>query len=175
MGLTIEESARLAGGHRWLELRLFQVVGGWVGSTSEADSKLMFDRHSQHHAWRAQQWWDRLPVLADVDRPALVVADAPALASATDTLARAESTTVRLAGLYRVLLPRLYGRYRNHLALASPVSDGSTIRTLDIVAGDVAKDWREGELLLQQLLADETSIRAAADVVAELEGLLLQR
>jgi hypothetical protein len=173
VGLTIDESARLVGAHRWFELRLFEVLGGWVGSTPEPEAKLMLDRHSQHHAWRAQQWWDRLPVLADVDRPALVVADAPALTAATEALAGAQGTTLRLAGLYRVLLPRLCGRYRQHRSLAAQVSDGSIIRTLDIVTGDVEADWREGELLLQQLLTDSNSVRAAADGVAELESLLL--
>jgi len=171
--LTIDESARLVGAHRWLELRLFEVLGGWVASTPEPVAKLILDRHSQHHAWRAQQWWDRLPVLADVDRQALVVVDAPGLSSLTEALARAEGTTLRLAGLYRVLLPRLCGRYRRHRSLTSQVSDGSTIRTLDIVTSDVEADWREGELLLQQLLTDRSSARAAADGVAEFEALLL--
>jgi hypothetical protein len=173
LAFNMEESARLVGGHRWLELRLFELTGGWVASTPEPGAKLLLDRHSQHHAWRAQQWWDRLPVLADVDRQILVAPDIPALSSATEALAGADGTILRLAGLYRVFLPRLSGRYRRHRSAANEVSDSSTTRTLEIVADDTEADWREGELLLQQLLTDPTSVRAAAETVAELESRLV--
>ena len=65
--MLLEDAARLAGSHRWIESRLFEILGGWVASTEEVHAKLLFDRHSQHHAWRAAQWWDRLPVSSGLD------------------------------------------------------------------------------------------------------------
>ena len=173
MTLNLDEAARLAGGHRWIESRLFEVLGGWVGSTPEPDAKLLLDRHSQHDAWRAAQWWDRLPVLADVDRDRLVAAPSPAVAGAYDALAKLEGTAVRLAGAYRFALPHLVAGYDRHLAAADEVSDGAALRTLRIVAADAAADWREGERVLQGLLLDDASVRAAAETVGALESLLL--
>jgi len=179
MPMTLGEAARLAGGHRWVEGRLFEILGGWVASTAEVDAKLLFDRHSQHHAWRADQWWDRLPLLADVDRDALVVAPSAAVADAVDALAEVAAArsevagaVTRLAGVYRVALPRLARAYQRHRSQSSPASDGATIRTLDLLLPDVAADWREGEFLLQKLLVDEAAVETAAATVARLERLM---
>jgi hypothetical protein len=172
--LLLEEAALRAGGHRWVESRLFEILGGWVSSTDDLDAKLLFDRHSQHHAWRGDQWWDRLPVLADVDRPGLVVAPSAQVAEVAAALVALEGTIPRLAGAYRLALPRLVAAYEEHRLKASPPSDEAMIRTLDIVLPDAGADWREGEVLLQQRLADETQVQLAADTVARLERLLVK-
>jgi heme oxygenase len=153
LSLTLEDSAARAGGNRWIEARLFEVTGAWVAGTAETPARLMLDRHSRHHAWRAQQWWDRLPVLADVDRDALCGPPAPAWAAALDHLSSMEPTAARLGALYRVVLPRLHTRYLRQQAQASEGSDGSSIRTLTIVRADVAADWQEGEAQLEELLS----------------------
>lgn len=171
--MLLEEAGRLAGGHRWVESRLFEILGGWVPTTDDVDAKLLFDRHSQHHAWRAGQWWDRLPVLADVDRDALVMAPTPQVAAAADELATVEGTVARLAGAYRVALPRLAGAYHQHRLRASPASDEAAIRTLDLLLPDVGADWRHGEVLLQGLLVDAVLVQAAAATVARLEAALV--
>jgi hypothetical protein len=171
--LLLEEAARWAGSHRWLELRLFEILGGWVASTEDTEAKLVFDRHSQHHAWRADQWWDRLPVLADVDRQALVAAPSPQMAAATDELAGVQGTVPRLAGGYRFAVPRLVAAYHAHRLRTCAASDGAARRTLDIVLPDVSADWRHGEVLLQELLTDESLAQLAATTVARLEATLL--
>ncbi|MGH9056116.1 MAG: hypothetical protein ACRDYY_09695 [Acidimicrobiales bacterium] len=172
MGLDLEGSARRCGALRWAELRLFEILGSWVASTPEPEAKLMLDRHSQHHAWRANQWWDRLPVLAGADRDSLAVPPSPAADSAAGALSDLDGTVARLAGAYRVALPRLAGAYEELLVLADPVSDGSTVRTLGLVRGDLDADWREGELCLQRLLVSTPAVEVAAATVARLEGLL---
>jgi hypothetical protein len=167
--LLLDEAARRAGGHRWLEARLFEILGTWIASTEDVDAKLLFDRHSQHHAWRAGQWWDRLPVLADVDRHRLVVAPSPQVTALADELAILQGTVPRLAGTYRVALPRLAGAYQVHRLRANPASDEAAIRTLDLLLPDVVADWRDGEVLLQQLLTGEEDVSAAAATVKRLE------
>ena len=174
MPLTLEDSARLSGGHCWVERRLFEITGRWVRSTPEPEAKLMLDRHSQHHAWRASQWWDRLPVLDDVNREALVAPPAEAVSELMDTLALFELTVARLAGLYRVALARVHVSYRSHERLAGPVADGSVLRTLDIVGRDVIRDWTEGEAVLQSLLITRRAVDEGAAAVASLEGLLAE-
>ena len=174
MPLTLEDSARLAGGHCWVEQRLFEISGGWVRSTQEVEAKLMLDRQSQHHAWRARQWWDRLPVLDDVNRGGLVVPPTPAVAAVMLALSGLEDTVARLAGLYRVALARVHVSYRSHKALAGPVADASVLRTLDIVGRDVVRDWTEGEAVLQSLLTTRRAADDAAAAVGRLEGLLAE-
>jgi hypothetical protein len=171
--VTLEESARLAGGYCWAESRLFEVVGAWVATTNQTDAKLMFDRHSGHHAWRAGQWRDRLPVLADVDRDALIVAPSPWLEVCFRALADLDGTVTRLAGAYRFALPRLAGCYRSYGEGANPVSDSSGLRTAEMVSLDLERDWRDGELLLQAVLTDDSAVTEAAQTLAALERLTL--
>jgi hypothetical protein len=171
--LLLDEAVRLVGGHLWAESRLFETIGGWVASTDEPEAKLLFDRHSQHHAWRAQQWWDRLPVLADIERERLIQPPTPAAAGAGAALAGLDGTVPRLAGAYRVALPRLFAAYHRHRLQADPTSDASAIRTLDLLVPDVVADWREGEVFLQLLLDDPTRVDQAAAAVASLERILV--
>jgi hypothetical protein len=154
-------------------MRLFEIMGSWVAGTEDLEVKLLFDRHSQHHAWRAGQWWDRLPVTAGVDRAALVVAPSPADVAAASALESMEGMVARLAGAYRVALPRLLGRYERHRALAGPAGDSAAIRTLDLLIPDVSADWREGEVLLQERITSVAEIQQAAEAVTGLERLLL--
>jgi hypothetical protein len=172
--LLLEEAARRAGGHGWAESRLFEILGGWVASTDDVDAKLLLDRHSQHHAWRADQWWDRLPVLAEVDRSRLMGPPSASSAAVADELAALQGTVRRLAGAYRVALPRLAGAYLQHRLQANPASDSAVLRTIDIVLADVVSDWRDGEVLLQQLLTDEVAVQEAAGTVSRFEKLLLK-
>ena len=155
--------------HCWVESRMFEILGSWVESTTEVEAKLMLDRHSRHHAWRAGQWWERLPVLADVDRDGLLHSaarhpwDEPLRA-----VSAMSSTVTRLAAAYRVALPRICTGYVRHRSAADCVRDGSTIRTLGILQPDVAADWLEGEHRLQALLTDRPAIaeaRHAAELV----------
>ncbi len=172
MGTTLDESARRAGSHQWVEARLYEILGGWVVTTREPEIRLLLDRHSRHCAWRAAQWWERLPVLADVDREQLCVPPADRVARALGHLAGLDGTAARLAGAYRVALPRLWSAYHRHGREADPVADGSTLRTLGFVAPDVAADWREGERHLQELLTDAALIGPAAGAVTVLEEIL---
>lgn len=150
--MGLDEAAMLAARHHWVESRLFGVLGGWVATTSEPDAKLLFDRHSNHHAWRAQQWWDRLPVLADLDRAELVAAQGAGLVAAFDALAAQESTLTRLACTYRMMIPRLAASYERHRLCTSAVADSSVLRTLVMLSADVATDWLEGEAVLELIL-----------------------
>lgn len=170
--LTLEESAARLGGFRWTEMRLFELLGGWVGSVEDLALKASLDRHSQHAAWRAAQWWDRLPVLASVERADLVQAPSAAVSAAVGELGTTEGVVPRLAGAYRVLIPRLAVGYRDHRGLMSTVADGPVLRTLGQVLPDLIDDWLAGEALLQHLLVDPPTVDLAAASVARLEAVL---
>jgi hypothetical protein len=180
VSLTLDQAAAVVGGHCWAERRLFERLGSWVAPSVSMEAKLLLDRHSQHAAWRAGQWWDRLPVLAQVDRDDLVTSPDrwAVLFAATDAgrLAPADESTAdvsRLALAYRLLLPRLAASYERLAGLTSPMADGPVIRTLRHVAADIRADWAEGEFLLEDLIVSAGHATAAAAAVAEAESALL--
>jgi hypothetical protein len=156
-----------------LELQVFETAGGWVGATSEPRAKLALDRHSAHAAWRAEQWRERLPVLAGVDHPSLIQPPGEAWGRCFSQLATLPGTVARLAALYRVVLPRLALRYRAHLASASVVAEAPTRRTLSMVLADVAGDRDEGDDALTVLLSERSAVEAAAGATVSVETAFL--
>lgn len=155
MSLDLHASARQAGSARWLDARLFEILGGWVASVPEPQVKVAFASQSHHHGWHAGLWGERLPTLHDVD-PATWVAPAPGLEEVMDFLAGATDTIDRLVGVSRVLLPRMSAAHTRHLQVASPVSDGPTLRTLRQVLRDETEDQQTGQRLLDGLLVSPT-------------------
>ena len=74
---TVEESARRIGHYGWIEMRLFEALGGWVATVPELDVKTMLGRHCYHHAWHAELWVKRLPELREM-RPERLIQPANA-------------------------------------------------------------------------------------------------
>lgn len=169
MSPTLQESAALVGGHCWIERRLFERLGAWSQLADVPAAKVLLDRHAQHAAWRGEQWWDRLPILAPVDRDELVIAPSgwsQVLAGHRDVA----TTEALLALAYRVFLPRLSSRYGRHADQAAPVPDAPVIRTLGHVVADVRADWAQGERLTEDLLLDQAAIANASATVAAAEA-----
>jgi hypothetical protein len=172
--LTLQESAQVIGHYRWVEMRLFEILGGWVPEVPELPAKLMLAVHAPHHAWHSSLWRDCLPELASVDRDGLTVAANSDLVACMDAVQGSERTIEKLAGVYRVVLPRLIASYAGHLDRASAVAEGPAIRALKLVLADDLDDWKEGEAVLQSMLIDELAVRRAAEHQAALEGRLVR-
>jgi hypothetical protein len=216
-GPSLESTATRLGGFRWVDLRLFEVVGGWVPDVPEPAVKRWLAGAARHHAWRADQWADRFPAVRSFDLATLTVppprwaaaldhlssaptsvvgpaspgptrsVDAPALAGSAVLAAppvpsappdvvpgpAATGTTGRLAGLVRVVLPRLVVAHDGLLGELSPVADGALLRTLRMILVDELDDWRAGEALLQTLLVTAHDVAAAAAVQARVEEVLV--
>jgi hypothetical protein len=174
--LTLEEAGQLAGRYRWLEMCLFETLGRWVPSVPELDVKLRLADHASQHGWHSELWLDRLPRLAGVDRDQLTAPGRDELAEFIEAVGDPEEpgrTIEKLVGVYRVVVPRLVVAYTSHLRLASPLSDGPTIRCLQLILRDELDHWTEGERLLQSLLDDGADAGRAAAHQARLEGLLI--
>jgi len=173
--LPIHTSAQLVGGYRWIEHRLFELTGAWAAQAPLAEVQLYFDETSARHAWRAGLWADRLPVLDGLDPDALTVPFGPAVTPLFEALAGEETEGVvqRLAGLCRVVLPRLAVTYGSHLARATPVADAPVIRVLRLARRDVVESWLTGETVLEHLLARPHDAQVAAGAQGALEGVVL--
>lgn len=173
VGNTLVESAQVIGGYAWLEERLFEILGGWVASVAEPEVKLQFAADSHHHAWHASLWRERLPALRELAEVGFVSPAGEGEAAFVAALASSATTLERLVGVYRVALPRQVMRYSRHRAQASTVTDGPTIRALDLVVADELADWRAGEMLIQAALGTVAEVETAAAHQARLEALLV--
>ena len=171
--LDLHATARRAGAARWLDGRLFEILGGWVTSVAEPEVKVLLATQSAHHGWHASLWDERLPTLHDVD-PASWIGPAPGVEAVVARLAEATGTIERLVGVHRALLPRLAAAHADHLERTSAVADGPTIRALRLVLQDEHEDQRAGERLLHRLLGTAGDVDRAATQQAAIEALLVE-
>jgi hypothetical protein len=190
--LRLEASATLHGAYRWAERRLYELTGRWSGSPGmHPEVQVHLFEMSVRHAWHADLWAERLPVLAGVDTEALTRPWGPALEPLFGALAGPPSGTRpdpegsqdepegpgeelrRLAGLYRVVLPRLLATYRRHLAVVPAVSHGPIARALSLVLRDEEDQLWAGEALIQGLLATSADVRRVTGTQVALESLVV--
>ncbi len=152
--VSLHEWGRALGRLRWVELRLFEVLGEWVTAVTEPGVKALLATHSRHHGWHAEIWGERLRDLPGADADDLLVPANDSLVRALDDVAGSEKTdeTIeRLAGVYGAVLPRLTGAYAELRAAATPASDGPFLRWLDVVLADEVRHETELELVVQSL------------------------
>jgi hypothetical protein len=171
--LSLDQAATLIGGHRWVEHHLFELSGRWSALAPWNEVQLHLFEKSLQHGWHAELFAARLPVLAHIDPLDLSVAP-PAASRVWARLEELDEPLQVLAGLYRVVLPRTLAHYEHHRSATTVATDGPTMRALDLVIRDEMSEWREGESLLQSVLSDEKQVCAAAELVAELEGLIVE-
>jgi hypothetical protein len=200
--LTLDETGRLVGGFAWVELRLFEVAGGWAPLVDDPEAAAHLAAASRRHAAHAEVWLGHRPVVADRDADDLVApptagADAAltALATAVDSpgpspadAARPEPSAAadpaptgsppgadvgRLAGLYRVVVPRLVASYATHLEAVSPIADPALRRSLRAVLAETVEDGATGERILQRLVASPDDLAAASAGQSRVEALLV--
>jgi hypothetical protein len=172
----VVESARRVGNYKWIEMRLFEALGGWVATVPELDVKLVLGRHCYHHAWHAELWNKRLPELREMNTERLTEPPNDAMVSFVDAVREPEApelTIEKLVGVYRVLIPRKIAAYTFHLNATSRITDAPTMRSLKFILQDEFEDWREGEMLLQSLIESPGDVERAAARQRELEQLIV--
>src|SRR3954454_23561311 len=168
----VVQSATRGGQYKWVEMRLFEALGGWVATVPELDVKMRLGTHCYKHAWHAELWHKRLPELREMNPDRLTQ---PAnddmvafMAAMTAPEARAE-TIEKLVGVYRVLIPHKIAAYTYHLNNTSTITDAPTIRSLRLALNDELDDWRDGEMMIQSLLRDGADVDRAATHQTRLE------
>jgi hypothetical protein len=172
----VVESARRVGNYKWVEMRLFEALGGWVATVPELDVKLVLGRPGTHHAWHAELCYKRLPELREMNTERLTEPPNDAMVQFIDAVREPEApelTIEKLVGVYRVLIPRKIAAYTFHLNATSRITDAPTMRSLKFILQDEFEDWREGEMLLQSLISTPEEVDRAANRQRELEHLIL--
>ena len=173
----VEETARRVGNYKWIEMRLFEALGGWVATVPELDVKMRLGTHTYRHAWHAELWHKRLPELREMNPDRLTVPandDVVTFMEAVTGPEAPEQTIEKLVGVYRVLIPHKIAAYTYHLNGTSTITDAPTIRSLRFILQDELEDWRDGEMLLQSLIETPQEAERAAAHQGRLEGLLVR-
>lgn len=168
--VNLLDGAVVLGRFRWCELRLFELLGGWVQQVPEPAAKRLLADRSRRHARRAGIWRDRLPEVRDVDPEAVTAPPGPRFAALLEGLAApvAGTPTPELLVADRVVLSLLRDAQRAHLARLSPVAEPSTIRSLRHVLAGTEADLTAGAELLASLPAGPEERRTAEQVGREL-------
>jgi len=171
----VEETARRVGHYKWIEMKLFEALGGWIATVPELDVKMRLGTHCYHHAWHADLWHKRLPELREMN-PERLTLPAPGMEAFVEAMTEPEGpdlTIEKLVGVYRVLIPHKIAAYTYHLNNTSTITDAPTIRSLKLALQDEFEDWRDGEMLIQSLIETEEEVDRAAAHQTKLEKLLL--
>jgi hypothetical protein len=166
--LPLDVTAALVGEYRWIETALYEMLGSWVADMPVAAVQVHLDAQSLRHAWHAELWGDRLPVMAGADPDGLTV-PSPATSALFAALDGRPGALPLIAGLYRVVLPRLVTSYERHLQATSPFTDGPVERALRLVLNDEITDWRAGEAMVQRLMARPHDVAAVHEFLQGLE------
>jgi hypothetical protein len=186
-GLPLILAARLLGQYRWVERRLFHILGEWVINEPIPLLQRWFDVQSRYHGWHADLWGQRLPALDGVDPESLTVPPSPdverflvALAGGArrDGAEPLEDSSgggglLHLAGLSRVVLPRLITGYAEHLRRVAPASDLAVARTLRFVLQDEKEAWQEAEKLVQRHLHRPHDVAVVTAFQGQLESFVV--
>ncbi|HXR54581.1 MAG TPA: hypothetical protein VN793_05990 [Acidimicrobiales bacterium] len=171
--LDLHQAAGLVGAYCAIERRLFELTGSSAtGPEMAPDVQVYLDALSAEHAWHAELWADRLPVVSGIDAQALVVIPAPAREVLDEVATGGPVET--LAGLFRVVLPRLIVSYAHHQAAASAASEPPTLRALRLILSDEVEALVAGEALVQRLLGTSEAVAAAGRTVIGLETRLAE-
>ena len=172
---TVEETARRVGHYKWIEMKLFEALGGWIATVPELDVKMRLGTHCYHHAWHADLWNKRLPELREMNTDRLTQ-PAPGMEAFVEAMTEPEAqelTIEKLVGVYRVLIPHKIAAYTFHMNNTSTITDAPTIRSLKLILQDEFDDWRDGEMLLQRLITSPGEVERAANHQARLETLIV--
>ena len=135
---SIEQSGRRIGGHTWVAARLFEALGRWSGTVDDARARALLATSSRRFGWLAELWYGLLPGLPHLPAAELLTPD-DAMADLLVTLEALDDAPddARVGALVERVLPQVLDDLRAHLAVTTPLTDGPTVRVLDLAVAEV--------------------------------------
>jgi hypothetical protein len=122
-----------------VELVLFEAFGRWISTTSDASAKPLLAAASRRHAWHADLWRERFPVIPGADLDAAVADARSNIGPLVEALAMFDalpSGAGRLA-VADFVVTELAREYRAALATIDPLLDVPTAEVLTRVLADL--------------------------------------
>jgi hypothetical protein len=159
----ILELAGLAGRAIAVELVLFETFGRWIPTTSQASAKPLLAAASRRHAWHAELWRDRFPLIPDAavgDAVAAARSELDPMVEALATFDALESGAGRLAVVDHAAV-ELAREYRAALTTIDPLLDAPTVRVLTLVLADLGAPPRTVDALTDDELVALEALRSA--------------
>ena len=126
--LGIVELGSISADMRARNIDLFEQLGHWVVDTPDPSLQRLFAEASHLHAWHAELWAQRAPVIPPVELDNSVAAPPAALVDPADR------ATVYGAALDRLLTELARAAGTGSMQLLDP----STVRTIGLVTADLA-------------------------------------
>ncbi len=148
---TVKERGAHIATFRYVEVRLMEILSGWVPSTPEMEAKLLFGPH----IWDAAQAADALGKRAHELRLPLQHSLAPAAAyvGVLDAVADAKGARRRIAACYDVLLPAFAVRLGAYVARTDALMDAPSVRIVEYILATQERMIREANELRESLPA----------------------
>ncbi|MEO6629310.1 MAG: hypothetical protein ABIP03_12170 [Aquihabitans sp.] len=136
-GAPIRDAAGWVGAACWTELRLHEVITGWLAGEPEPSVQIAFWTVRADRAAQARIWNDRLPQLAEMPRSEFMIPRSPLAVGRLDglgSLTQADETAARVVGFDTALVDLGRG-YALHRLVAVGLADGPVASALfDAVA-----------------------------------------
>ncbi len=165
--------AALGAGAWWCE-QLFSVTGAWVPTTPEAGVRVHLAELSRVLGDHSGALRRHLPRPTGTDPESWIAPPSTGTAGVVAGLDGATASIDRLAGVHRVVVPRILVAWDGHRRAASPASDRGVVRTLGHALSDLSDLWHDGEGLLEALIgADAEAAAGAAATVSAVESTLV--
>lgn len=140
-GVPLVEAATWAGQACWAELRLHEVLTGWLADEPDAARRLAWWSIRAHRALVAERWHHRLPELRELPRASFVAPSGDGATAWFDSLAATDlAGPARPAALAATLHALTLG-YEARRSVAVGPADGPVADTLALaIARAVADD-----------------------------------
>jgi uncharacterized ferritin-like protein (DUF455 family) len=166
-GLLVNDNARRFSNYHHAERELVHLLGGWLARIPETAVKIMVGTHIWDDAQHLESIHQRLKELRYPSE--LPACPSVEFAHFLDALDEAQNTTEFLAGIYRVLKPRLVSACRWHLSQCDPLIDEPSVRLLERIVADETRAILEGQRAVDQLTTDDAEVESLLRWQAKLE------
>ena len=126
--LGIVELGAICANMRARNLDLFEQLGGWVVDTTDHNLQRLFAEGSHLHAWHAELWAQRAPVISPVE-----------LNTSTASEPVADVAPDRRATHYHRSLDHMLADLRDLRGRVDALLDPSTVRTATLATADLTE------------------------------------
>src|SRR5215470_16120106 len=171
----VDERCRNVATFRHVCVQLMETTARWTPTTPEMEAKVMFGRHIWDFAQMADALGKRTFELRQPEQYSL--RPAQAYDALLQDVAKAKSTSERIATLYEGFIPGLIERYKGYVAATDPILDEPSvviiernIRELERQRAEAAELQKELKLELPSVETIAARERAIGNIVAEVRA-----